>query len=216
MRWALMVATAALLSGGCASVPLKTPSSAEPAEALWQTHRRAVADFVSWNLSGRIALRTADMAASASLRWIRSEDRDEIYLFGPLGGGKVQLTIEPDAVTLRDARGQVVKGVDPSEVLYQVTGWHIPFEALDDWIRGLPSSEPINAMAWDPDGRPTQLDQSGWEISYLDFMPVDALFLPRKIRIAASDQTVDALVGAGQLNGDRLALRFFVESWNQP
>jgi len=41
-------------------------------------------------------------------------------------------------------------------------------------------------------------------------------FLPRKIRIAASDQTVDALVGAGQLNGDRLALRFFVESWNQP
>ena len=209
----ILVAIIVLVTIGCATAPTDRGQSISDSEAAWQQQQSALDSFTQWKMAGRIGLRTADSGATANLRWRRTERGDQIYLFGLLGGGKVQLDIKDRKVELRDAKGQVFTGTDVTALLYQVTGWHVPFDSLDDWLRGLPASGDYDSIEIDQDGRLVHLRQGGWEISYDEFMLVGNLTLPKRIQLTAQPKTIEALVSTGHLSGDRLALKIFVENW---
>ncbi|MCP4951641.1 lipoprotein insertase outer membrane protein LolB [Arenicellales bacterium nBUS_48] len=202
-----------LVTIGCATAPTDRGQSISDSEAAWQQQQSALDSFTQWKMAGRIGLRTADSGATANLRWRRTERGDQIYLFGLLGGGKVQLDITDRKVELRDAKGQVSTGTDVTALLYQVTGWHVPFDSLDNWLRGLPASGDYDSIEIDRDGRLVHLHQAGWQILYDEFMSVGNLTLPKRIQLIAQPKTIDALVSTGHLLGDRLALKIFVENW---
>jgi outer membrane lipoprotein LolB len=209
----ILVAIIVLVTIGCATAPTDRGQSISDSEAAWQQQQSALDSFTQWKMAGRIGLRTADSGATANLRWRRTERGDQIYLFGLLGGGKVQLDITDRKVELRDAKGQVSTGTDVTALLYQVTGWHVPFDSLDNWLRGLPASGDYDSIEIDRDGRLVHLHQAGWQISYDEFMSVGNLTLPKRIQLIAQPKTIDALVSTGHLLGDRLALKIFVENW---
>ena len=209
----ILVAMISLVTVGCATVPSDRGQSIFDPETAWQQQKLALNNFTQWKMAGRIGLRTADSGATANLRWRRTERGDQIYLFGLLGGGKVQLDITDRKVELRDAKGQVFSGTDVTVLLYQVTGWHVPFDSLDDWLRGLPASGDYESIEIDQEGRLIYLRQAGWEISYDEFMLVGNLTLPKRIQLTAQPKTIDALVSTGYLAGDRLVLKVFVENW---
>ena len=209
----IFVATISLVTVGCATVPSDRGQSISDLETAWQQQESALNNLTRWKMAGRIALRTADSGATANLRWRRTERGDQIYLFGLLGGGKVQLDIKDRKVELRDAKGQVFTGTDVTALLYQVTGWHVPFGSLDDWLPGPPASGDYDTIEIDQDGRLVHLRQGGWEISYDEFMLVGNLTLPKRIQLTAQPKTIEALVSTGHLSGDRLALKIFVENW---
>ena len=209
----ILVAIIVLVTIGCATAPTDRGQSISDSEAAWQQQQSALDSFTQWKMAGRIGLRTADSGATANLRWRRTERGDQIYLFGLLGGGKVQLDITDRKVELRDAKGQVSTGTDVTALLYQVTGWHVPFDSLDGWLRGLPAPGVYDSIEIDQDGKLIRLHQAGWEISYDEFMSVGNLTLPKRIQLIAQPKTIDALVSTGHLLGDRLALKNFVENW---
>ena len=209
----ILVAIIVLVTIGCATAPTDRGQSISDSEAAWQQQQSALDSFTQWKMAGRIGLRTVDSGATANLRWRRTERGDQIYLFGLLGGGKVQLDITDRKVELRDAKGQVSTGTDVTALLYQVTGWHVPFDSLDNWLRGLPASGDYDSIEIDRDGRLVHLHQAGWQISYDEFMSVGNLTLPKRIQLIAQPKTIDALVSTGHLLGDRLALKIFVENW---
>ncbi|MCH1478340.1 MAG: lipoprotein insertase outer membrane protein LolB [Arenicellales bacterium] len=209
----ILVAMIVLVTVGCATTPTDRGQSIFDPEAAWQQQKSELNNLTQWKLAGRIGLRTADSGATANLRWRRTERGDQIYLFGLLGGGKVQLDITDRKVELRDAKGQVFSGTDVTTLLYQVTGWHVPFNSLDGWLRGLPAPGVYDSIEIDQDGKLIRLHQAGWEISYDEFMPVGNLTLPKRIHLTAQPKTIDALVSTGHLSGDRLALKIFVEDW---
>tara|TARA_B100000497_G_scaffold107777_1_gene125589 strand:+ start:47 stop:721 length:675 start_codon:yes stop_codon:yes gene_type:complete len=209
----ILVAIIVLVTIGCATAPTDRGQSISDSEAAWQQQQSALDSFTQWKMAGRIGLRTADSGATANLRWRRTERGDQIYLFGLLGGGKVQLDITDRKVELRDAKGQVSTGTDVTALLYQVTGWHVPFDSLDNWLRGLPASGDYDSIEIDRDGRLVHLHQAGWQILYDEFMSVGNLTLPKRIQLIAQPKTIDALVSTGHLLGDRLALKIFVENW---
>lgn len=212
-----LAAAAAVLAAGCATV-MPQPQAVTPETNLnWDRQQAAIVALSEWDLSGRFAIRTDEQAVSANLRWIRTSAQDRIYLFGMLGGGKIQLEVAPESVALRDANGREYFGARVSEVLYRATGWHVPFDSLGSWLRGIPASaEEIQSIEITEDGKLRRLSQSGWDIDYREFMTVGSLELPKKINMIAQAQTVQTLVEADQLQGDQLSIRFFVESWGGP
>ena len=70
-----------LLVSGCTSLP-STPSSPEQ---QWQFHRQKLSALNAWQLSGRIAIQTADEGGTASIDWRQQGEHYSIRIIGPIG-----------------------------------------------------------------------------------------------------------------------------------
>ena len=85
------------------------------------------------------------------------------------------------------------------QLALQVLGWDLPLEGLPYWVRGLEWPGAATAHeTFDEQGRPKQLSQAGWHISYLDWAPAGVAGLPSKL----------------DLRGERLRMRLLIEKWS--
>ncbi len=208
----LVVVVVALMISGCASVATKHPVVESEAQIKWHQHHTQVAKLDQWDISGRIGVRTADTGGSANLRWKFDNDIDQIDLFGPFGGGRIRLDIDPDGARLRDGEGAEFFAATASQVLLDATGWHVPLEVLGYWVRGVPAPGEHD-LEIDDAGRLTFLNQQGWEITFREYALHQEVLLPRKIRLSASEKTIDELTAREQMSGDLLVVKLFIEQW---
>ena len=207
------VAMASLIVTGCASVAPKPTAVESEAQIKWRQHHVQVARVDQWDLSGRIGVRTTDTGASANLRWTFDNGRDQIDLFGPFGGGRIRLAIDPDGARLRDGTGREFFAASASEVLFKATGWHVPLEVLGFWVRGVPAPGE-HGMEIDDTGRLTSLSQQGWNVTFREYAPHNEVSLPRKIRLSASAKTLSELTARDGLSSDLLVVKLYIEEWN--
>lgn len=208
----LAVVVAVLMVTGCASVVPKPAAVESEAQIKWRQHHAQVASLDQWDISGRIGVRTADTGGSANLRWKLDNGRDQIDLFGPFGGGRIRLDIDPDGARLRDGEGEEFFAATASQALFNATGWHVPLEVLAYWVRGVPAPGEHD-IEIDAAGRLTFLNQQGWEITFREYAPHQEVLLPRKIRLSASKETIGDLTAREQMSGDLLVVKLFIEQW---
>jgi outer membrane lipoprotein LolB len=194
-----------LLLTGCAALPVRPP---DEVARLWAQRQQALAPLADWDLRGRIALRSRDEGAQASLHWVRRDDNHRFTLVGPLGSGQVRLTQDPDGAELRDAEKNVRRARDARALLHQVAGWDVPFEDLGWWVRGLPAPGAVTERTLDNDGRLRRLSQSGWEIEFLEYAAYGAYELPSKLFVYRRGH----VPGEG-FDHTALELRVVIEHW---
>lgn len=197
-----------LLLTGCAALPARAPD--EVARA-WATRQQALAPMVNWELRGRIALRSRDEGLQASLHWVRDGVRHRIALVGPLGSGQVRLTQDAGGAELIDAEKKQYRGVTARDVLLRTTGWDVPLESLNWWVRGLPAPDTQAEQELDDDGRLKMLTQSGWEVEFLEYGRYGTHELPSKLFARRRED----VPGIG-LNHVTLEVRVVVERWVLP
>lgn len=191
----LFVIAVALMLAACASLPERAPVG-NPA-AVWQARQKQLARVTGWDLRGRLALRTDNEGANASLRWVRSGERHRMSLAGPFGGGGVRLTYDDNGAVLRDADGDVYRGASMQELLLRATGWRLPIEGLNYWVLGLPDPEAPGKSRLDQWGRLKSLEQFGWNISFLEYTQAGRYELPKLVFLnhradGASDAEIEA------------------------
>lgn len=194
-----------LLLSGCAALPARAP---EETARLWLAREQALAPLSTWDLHGRIALRSRDEGLQASLRWVREQERHRFILIGPLGSGQVRLTQDKNGAELRDAEKHVWRAPDARALLRQATGWDVPLEDMNWWVRGLPAPGAVAEKELDEDGRLKLLTQLGWEVEFLEYGRYGAYELPSKLFIRRRD----SVPGAG-LNHVTLEVRVVIERW---
>lgn len=208
----LVVVIVTLIIAGCASVAPKGPAVEGGAQIKWRQHHAQVARLDQWEISGRIGVRTANTGGSANLRWKFDKDIDQIDLFGPFGGGRIRLDIDPDGARLRDGEGVEFFAATASQALLDATGWHVPLEVLGYWVRGMPAPGEHD-LEIDDAGRLIFLNQQGWEITFREYALHQEVLLPRKIRLSASKKTIGELTAREQMSGDVLVVKLFIEQW---
>jgi outer membrane lipoprotein LolB len=179
---------ALVLLAGCAT-PVETAT--HPA---WPARQRALAALRDWSVNGRLAVTTAQEGWHVSLYWVQQGPVYHIDLIGPLGQGRVRIQGDAQGVSLRTADGQFQRATDADELLTQAVGVRIPLNGLLYWMRGLPDPGQPGALALDEQGRLSRLEQDGWQIDYLDYMPVAPLELPRRIRATQGEIKVQVVV----------------------
>ncbi|MFO1434031.1 MAG: lipoprotein insertase outer membrane protein LolB [Candidatus Competibacteraceae bacterium] len=177
-----------VLLAGCAT-PVETAT--HPA---WPARQRALSALRDWSVNGRLAVTTTQEGWHVSLYWVQQGPVYTIDLIGPLGQGRVRIQGDAQGVGLRTADGQFQRAGNADELLARTVGVRIPLNGLLYWMRGLPDPGQPSTLALDEQGRLSRLEQGGWRIEYLDYMPVAALELPRRMRATQGEIKVQVLV----------------------
>jgi outer membrane lipoprotein LolB len=195
----------------CAAMPERPPVGDR--DAAWLARTRDLGPLDSWEIRGRIALRTADEGWQASLLWLRAKDRHDIDLVGPLGSGHVRLRQDASGAELRDSAQQILRDTSAENLLLRATGWQLPVNGLGYWIRGLPAPGVASVRELDEWGRLRTLRQLGWQVEFLGYERLDSLELPNKLFIRRADagnrQSLDIAAG----NDPTLEVRVVIDRW---
>jgi outer membrane lipoprotein LolB len=210
VKWSGTVLAVTLVAA-CAA-PIERPDV--PPRVAWNQRSADLEALESWDMKGRMAVRTEERGGSASVIWSRDGERHGIDLYGPFGGGRVHIEEDPRGATLRDSKGRVFEARNAAELLYRRVGWAIPFDELRYWLRGLPAPGERERFDLDEHGRLALLHQDGWEVRYLDYDVHDGFELPRKVFMRALPGTVHLIGEEGEPLGDRLDVRVVIRSWD--
>ncbi len=168
---------------GCATVREPRPFDAQ----LWQTRQLRLEALNSWELRGRIAVKTDEEGFSASLAWQQLEDDYDIKISAPLALRSFELQGNTVGVELRSAEAPPRYANSPESLLDDAFGWSVPVSDLLYWIRGLPGpGTPVDDLQLDSDGRLSALWQSGWEIKIERYARVGRYQLPSKLSLQRS------------------------------
>ncbi len=164
-----------VLLTACSNFPRQDSELLGPAPLLEPWH--------SWQLSGRISIRTEQNGWFAGLQWLQSGDQYQLNIQGPLGQGAVEVVGNGGNVRLRAGDGRVYTDRDAESLIYQVFGVRIPVAGLRYWVHGLTDPGQPDQSRWNRQGVRSELRQAGWIIQYQKYVDVAGRRLPTKIRM---------------------------------
>lgn len=190
-----------VLFAGCATVPDRPP--VEDAAIAWNARQVRLGQLETWDLRGRLALRTAEEGAHASLHWTRRREIHRLSLAGPFGGGRVRVTYDGNGAELRESGGKVYRNASVQELVARATGWWLPLDGLNYWVLGLPAPDASARRLLDPWGRLKTLEQLGWSIDFLEYVREGDYELPRRLFIKRASGVSD----------ETLEVRLVIEAW---
>ena len=205
-----------LVSGGCAQLPVSLQDTALiQRESLWQQRQAAIADYLTWDITGRLAVRAGDQAGSATKVRQRRDQTSRIDLIGAFGGQRLKIVVGSNGASLQSSSDRLITGPTAEAVLYQALGWQVPFTQLGYWLRGLPGPQTAEATEVDKSGKLLKLVQSGWEVNYLDYQNYDSVELPRKIYARALSAGLPEDVRAGAGPETEFTVKIIIKRWQK-
>lgn len=166
----------ACLLAGCVRETARVPAD-------WQARAAALAERGSWDLQGKIGVRSTRESGSALLSWRQREAEYRLVLSGALGLGKLVLSGNPQGVSWTGRDGQVRNHPDPAALIRELWGWEVPVGSLSWWVRGLP--DPAHALGKPriQNGLATRFEQAGWLVEPQDYRAVEGIELPTRVRL---------------------------------
>ncbi|MGB8433434.1 MAG: lipoprotein insertase outer membrane protein LolB [Burkholderiales bacterium] len=135
----------------------------------------------AFELTGRVAIRSGQEAASGRLFWRHGQSFDDLMISTPLGMGIAEITRRAELYTLTTSDTRRMSAADPETLTDQALGWRFPLAGLPDWVQGRPYSNSEGETQRGPDGRVQLIRQLGWTIEYLAYD--DETELPSRMRL---------------------------------
>jgi outer membrane lipoprotein LolB len=174
------------LLGGCAHHRSLTP----PEDVL--EHQRHLQTIGDWQLRGKLGVRTTGDSGSASIKWAQQRSNYQIYLSGPLGQKRINITGNSDKVRLEQSGEEPQEAGTAEALIKKSVGWTLPVTQLAYWVRGLPAPKlRITHLQQNETGLIAQLMQGGWNITYSNYQDQyfngEILPLPGKITAEYQD-----------------------------
>ncbi len=202
------------LSGCSTTAPLfPEEREGESAQDRWAFQKANNQTISKWRLRGKLSVKAGTKGGASTLRWSYADTVQNIQLYGPLGGGRVIVDVEPGQAILKDSKGQIIQGISAEEVLYERLGWQVPFNELTLWSRGLPGNDSTK-IEIDQDGLLKRLEHGIWEVEYHEYIRVDSFVLPRRLEILSKPGKIKTYDNKGNYIGDQLRLIVIINRWN--
>ena len=146
------------------------------------------------------------------MNWDYQTDNQHIELYGPFGSGRVQIAASNSGAILKDTKGGEIKGQTAAEVLHKRLGWHIPFDQLVYWCRGL-AGENATDIRIDERGRLKSLHQGIWSLQYQEYQSIHSRILPRKLTLTSLPGNLQIYDDDGNYLGDQLSVKIILKRW---
>jgi outer membrane lipoprotein LolB len=176
----LLTSLLLLLLSGCAVTP--KPLLTQD----WQEHTRQLEKLNKWQATGKLAVKVPNDGGSMGIRWQQEPAQFNIDFSGPFGQNLLAISGNETQVTLSEPNHAPVSAKTAEELIRRNTGWTIPVTQLAFWVRGLPDPKNrIGKLQPNAQGLIETLEQSGWKISYGEYMNVvsgsETLVMPKRI-----------------------------------
>ncbi len=172
-----------LCSGLSACAIISKPPKADPGivdAAAWEVRQEQLRELGIWSLQGRVA--TGQLLGwTGNLSWRQNGEIFNVRLAGPLGAGGFRASGTLDLVTIRTSDRRMVTA-EPDVLVEKTLGWMFPLQPLRYWAQGRPAPGGYDSISVDGQGRLIGLEQSGWQLSYLEYAEVENQpALPKRI-----------------------------------
>ncbi len=200
----------------CNQLPVERLSTDSNPTSLWQERQENIGRVANWSLSGRFIITIGSKSDNASFFWNGSLVTKELKLFGPFGSSRLRLYEDSKGAVLQRSSGERLVGISGEALLYDLSGWLIPFNQMNYWVRGLPAPGKHGGVAIDVVGRALSFVQDGWEIQYNEYISIDGIDLPKSLSISLfPDQVSTPTINLSQDEPvDDIKLKLTIESWN--
>jgi len=171
VRLALCVAAAVIL-GACTLLP-----------------EHGAAPPGGFELSGRVAVRSAKDSGSARIFWRHSSDADEMLITSPVGQGIARISREGALFRLVTRDSKEYRAADAESLTEQALGWRLPLSGLSDWVQGRASLDRPAGVTGQA-GESLEIRQDGWTIVYEEFREGR----PFRLRLSRQDVEIRLIV----------------------
>lgn len=200
-----------LFAAGCGVAPLRPP--ADDPEAVWNQRIRNMKSVDDWEIRGRLAVKTSKRGETVSMYWVREGAHHRINLYGPMGAGRVILTLDEDGAVLRDNKGEIHEDDSAEALLSRVAGWRVPFRDLQHWVLGVAAPGDDYDKDLDTWGRLSTLTQNGWNIEITEYHYYDGRDMPRKLVMNALPGT-EHIIDDSSGEGETVQVKAYIRSWD--
>ena len=189
-----------LLTAACQSV-VKPSNDAHYLQQ--QIERELVLQKQShWSFHGRVAISDGKQAGTVKMRWQQHGEQFDIDISLPITNQKYRLHSINNKIRLEGFGLATLEGDSAEAVLQQATGWRIPFQDMQLWLRGMRNNS-ATRIDFGSTGLPAQFHENGWLVDYRGW---DSAITPMPIKVFASSNT----------NGKSASVRLQIEEWDIP
>jgi len=182
--WNGLLLISFLALSSCSTV---APPPAANLQLSWSDRQAILKRLNSWQIKGKIAVRTSQDSGSATIDWLENKGRYSVSLTGPLGSGAMKLDGSPGHASIQLANGEKHSSDSPEKLLSEGWGFHLPVSYLKYWIRGLPVPGIGAATQFDSVHRLSSLKQGSWRIRFLSYTASAGIELPSRISITSPE-----------------------------
>ncbi|HET7921452.1 MAG TPA: lipoprotein insertase outer membrane protein LolB [Gammaproteobacteria bacterium] len=198
MRWNSTVSPILLcmLLAACAHIRGVAPSGA-PNEAAWQQRRARLAQLKDWDMEGRVGVSNGRDGGSGTMSWTQQGDAFQFDFQGPFGAGALSIHGVRGVLHIRSSRGDDFISRDPERDFARLLHVPLPVLSMRYWVTGSPAPDAAYDKRVDAQGRLVQLDQYGWQVSYLTYAVFDGYDLPTRLVIER----------------DKVRIKLAIETW---
>ena len=186
------------ITAACSSVPTDDIGSSvvqSPSRLQQQ-----LAELTHYTASGRLLVKGNDKSLSGRFYLQVNGSTSLLTVKNPLGITLLKLTRDLDRYTLEFDK-QSHSHYDGNQLIYQLTGIDLPVNQLPHWIKGS-CFKACQYAQYDSFGRLAKntLSDSGWQLSYQGFQPIDRLSLPTQIQLNVPDKSIKLRINKWQVN----------------
>jgi outer membrane lipoprotein LolB len=152
-----------------------------------------------WGFRGRIAISDGQQSGTVKMRWLQRGEQFDIEISLPITNQKYRLRSINNKVRLEGFGFIMLEGESAEAVLQKATGWRIPFQDMQLWLRGMRVNRGT-AIEFAPDGLPAQFRENGWLVDYRAW---DSGAMPMPTKVFANSSS----------NGKTASVRLQIEAW---
>jgi outer membrane lipoprotein LolB len=148
----------------------------------------------AFEVKGRIAVRYEGDGYTGTMRWNHTSALDTVDLYTPIGTLYARLTQDAEGAVMEMADGKRFAERDAGALSRRVLGWELPLASLPHWMFGDPAPQGgVAEVVRSPEGRPQQLEQSGWRVRFRSYFG-EAPTLPDRLELDRPGLTVKMIV----------------------
>jgi outer membrane lipoprotein LolB len=119
-----------------------------------------------------------------------------VSLDGPLGVGGVRIVADAGALTVTNPSGEAFDSQAAHDALVRRLGFEPPLDSLRYWLQGVPDPATPSTESLSAQGYLGTLAQSGWTVTFGDYMQTPEGALPQKMTVARATVRVKLLIEA--------------------
>jgi outer membrane lipoprotein LolB len=189
---------AAVWLTACHTVPQPIAPTAAPATVVagWPARRLQLQARVQFTAQGRVGVVAGSDGFNGHLRWVQDGPRSTVSLDGPLGVAGVRIVADAGALTVTNPSGEALDSQAAHDTLVRRLGFEPPLDNLRYWIQGVPDPATLSTETLDAQGYLGTLAQSGWTVTFSEYMPTPDGALPRKMALARGTVRVKLVIEA--------------------
>jgi outer membrane lipoprotein LolB len=189
---------AVLWLAGCQTVPKPIAPTVAPEKVVvgWPARRMQLQARAQFTAQGRIGVVAGSDGFNGHLRWNQDGTRSTVSLDGPLGVGGVRIVNDAGVLMVTNPSGEALDSQAAHEALVRRLGFEPPLNSLRYWLQGVPDPASVSTESLNAQGYLGTLAQSGWTVTFNDYMQTSEGALPQKMTVARATVRVKLVIEA--------------------